>query len=312
MFSLANINRGKIIACRSSRGQDAVGSNVVSYLGIDEDELAFISDKMGFGSDNIFFISRMGNVQRPAAILRFFSYSTQLALAVVFDLPIVAVSKNLRDGVVDFSCASERLLAIGERKSCSEQDIVDTYLYFSEFFGNIAPLYALRLQYSLPDREVIKGAAHGAAWFMGTDIDCLSLDLPIDDGYLDEVGNVFSGPMCAALLLLGAMLARDMAVDRKIDVKALWGYRSFYLRCSFKPIDRSDIGALDLLLNIADSRNVAMKSDYCDGCVQVDLLPFYCDMGIAEVKEHGGLTRLTDVEIKLYNYPGITLDVFRQ
>ena len=312
LFSLANINRGEIIACRSSCWNDAVGQNFVSYLGIDKGELEFISNKLEFGSDNIFFVSKIGGICRPAAIFRFFSYSTSLALAVVFDLPVSAVAMNMRDGVIEFSCASAGLLMLSKPAACTSEELDDAYVYLSDVLDMLAPLFALRLQYSLPSRSDLRSAAEGAARFVGAKIDFFSLDLSIEDGYLDEVGNVFSGPMCAATFILGALVAREVASDRTLKANAFWGYRSFYLLCSFKPLDDTVPSPINLLINIADSRNMPMKAISNSGSVEIKLSPFYSDVGMFEVKEFGGPTRLTDVEIKLYNYPGITLDILRQ
>jgi hypothetical protein len=176
----------------------------------------------------------------------------------------------------------------------------------------MAPLYELRLQYSLPRRGLLKDAAACVSHFVGVDLECLALDLPINGGYLRAVGNVFSGPMCSATFLLAAFLARDLSPDRKLCVNIFWGYRSFYMQCSYALMSDERAGALDFLVNVADSRNVEMRATYSEDQVQVKLSPFYTDTGIEEVKEHGGYRRLTDLEIKLYNYPGITFDQFLQ
>ena len=55
-----------------------------------------------------------------------------------------------------------------------------------------------------------------------------------------------------------------------------------------------------------------MRATCTDELVEIKLSPFYFDAGMFEVKEFGAFTRLTDIEIKLYNYPGITLDILRQ
>lgn len=312
LFSIASDKRGRIIACRTSRGCGAVGQSLISHLGIDEGEINFINSKMGFGSDSLFFVSNMEGTERPAVIFRFFSYSTSLALAVVFDLPLAAVSRNYREGMINYSCASDRFLSFSEKSNCTEEELDDAYLYFSEVFGDIAPLYNLRLQYVLPSRGSLKSAAACISHFVGVDLDCLTLDLPINGGYLNAVGNVFSGPMCTATLLLSALLARDLSPNRKLSVNVLWGYRSFYLLCSYTPTNDERADALDFLTNIAYSRSVEMRTTYSEEQVQIKLSPFYIDTGIEEVKEYGRYRRLTDLEIMLYNYPEITFDQFLQ
>ena len=311
LFSLAKINNGIIMASRTSRTQSGIGENISLHLGICESEIAYLNEKMKFGSDNVFFLANVGGKDKAAVMLRFFSYTSSMALVVVFDLSAVAIARIVDRGVISFSVASEALLAFGENGRCTPDEEHEAYVYITEMLGMLAPLYALRLQYRLPKRETVRAAIRGAAHFVGVGIDCILLD-HVGDKYYAAVGNVFTGPICAATFILCAMEARMLAPDRSMRFEVKFGYRSMAIYFSFSLLDNSEIDSLAFLSEVSKSRSVCMLLDYTDRCVNGYLSPFYVDKGLSGVKERGTFIKRTDIEINLYNYPRITYDFLRQ
>ena len=302
LFTLDEASCWKVLACRADNGAAFIGKDLRKIAGLDDTECDFLLKKQEFGSENLFVVSKFNGQERPALILRFFSYSSYMAVCVIFDLPIVSVANILKNNIWENMSGSLELL------SRANDDLHDmaaeeyAYDYISSFVGNLLPLYNSRLQAGQPERKTVLSAIQSVASFAGVNIDCHSINAS-SERYDLGVGNVYSGPFfCAALFAL-LMSARTFASENSLRIILEWSREGYSINFSFEPVQNDAILAMNFLIEVARHKRIGMVLVQNEREINGEIVPFYADEGLTGVKEGGRYLSETEREIFKYNYP---------
>jgi hypothetical protein len=143
---------------------------------------------------------------------------------------------------------------------------------------------ALKLGYDTCPTEHIRNAAEGMAEIAKIRIDfdtCLS---PLDNE-LVSTDEVFDGRLCAAAIVVFAMMASKCSADSELKVIVERGMGAVRLRLSFKKRFGGWQYPLEYIKNMAYA-NHTMLFDVIDDLytVGVSFVPFYQDVGFVGVK----------------------------
>ena len=302
LFTLDEASCWKVLACKADNGEAFIGKDLREIAGLDDIESDFLLEKQEFGSENLFVVAKFNGQELPALVLRFFSYSSYMAVCVIFDLPIVSVANVLKNNIWDNMSGSQAFLARANDACRDNAEEEYAYDYISAFVGNLLPLYNSRLQEGQPERKTVLAAIQSAASFAEISVDCNAINASSERYDLD-VGNVYSGPFfCAALFAL-AMSARTFARENSLKILVEWEREGYSISFSFEPVQNDAILGMNFLLEVARHKRIGMVLVQNENEISGEIVPFYADEGLTGVKESGRYLSETEREIFKYNYP---------
>lgn len=284
IFSTANIDFGKIVACvDGSRGR-AVGEDIFKYLNISPDESKELQGRiLGYGKDN--YVTVCGKERlRAVFFFKYLASDSSLCLALIPNLSATSVARALASGIFDgfeMSCALE-CIADKERRSLTHE-YSDVRLHLSLALGQIMKAAELKLQHSAQSAEEIRAAAEGVAYLLGLSLE-FETYLTTDDESLVATDEVFDGKFCAAALFVFAMIAAKCSADRSFKLTVVRGMGGVLIDLSFRKGRRTRLEALERLKASAQDHGIIFDVVSESDAIGIRFIPLYQDVGFLGVK----------------------------
>ena len=145
------------------------------------------------------------------------------------------------------------------------------------------PLSELQLYRAAESAEFLRRYADLATEFVGTELEYIaSSDRTIS--LFNGERAVFSGGLCAAMLLASAMIARRSSYLARLDVEVLYGLNGVSVRFGFDADCKTELDVIEFLDQVAKSYGIFFDKIIKDGRVWIEVIPLYSDIGLAEVK----------------------------
>ena len=173
VFSVANVDFGRIVASVDRSGKKIDGENIFDVLELPRSESAKIKELI-FGYGKCPYATACGRInKRVAFFFKNFAYDTSLCLVIVPAISAKRAAGIINSGVIEDLVVSETL-SDTVSQNASERALAedsDVYLYLARLFGQIMGLLELRLQYASESIPAVRAAAEGLAELLGLSLD---------------------------------------------------------------------------------------------------------------------------------------------
>lgn len=289
IFSTSRASLGTIIACRSETGEDVIGKNIFTSLGISSTEQSVFRSRYQDG--DCFVLMKSGNKPRGAvAFFKSFGYGISLATAVEWNVPVGAVSQGVQE-VYPQSVISDACRKVAERKlagSFSTEDV--------EAVADVARTFALMSAMTETGGEfdllLLERILEGSSRLLGVDVaygHC-------GDGEAASVmkdGLVFDGASMVSVLAVMMTVAGTYAADGMLQMLVGEEAGRPLLEISFA--GERDAGWESVLQTLFQKieiyHNHVFDCSYHKGRVRLIFSPYYEDVGVTGVKRRDVLLR---------------------
>lgn len=283
LFSVARSCPGKIVACRTNDGDGAVGKNINDVIALDKADLDYVFSREGNEEYRSVCLSCQYRGERKAvAFFDFMCRSSSLCLAVVFDFEISSAAKAMSAlgyGNADLAPSLTRL--------CDDSFSIadhEAFMYIAYVYGCIAPLGELRACRSFNSAELLRRYVNLAADFIGVEVE-YSTKNDQNITYFNDERSVFAGGICASAILISSILARKFSDLGMLYVEVVMGRDGASVCFGIDTKNALAFDSAKFLGDVADSYGALLDRITTRQGVSLLLVPFYVDVGLAEVKE---------------------------
>ena len=285
VVSVSKYNFGRIVAYCGDSADGVIGKDLFDYLGMhDDDERELKESIASYGKDGY---ATAGFNGRWHAVFFFkdFAYDTGLCLALVLAVSARAAAEAISDGVFGGFFASERLLRLAKKKSgMAMLEHSDECLHLSRVFGQIMEVLKLKIEHSAQPTENIRDAARAMCEIAKTELDFFTY-FSHSSEELAASAEIFDGRLCAASIIVFAMLASRFSVDSRLNVVVVRGMGAVRLCLSFKKRSDGWQYPFEYLKNMAcANHSILFEDDEDPDTVGVSFVPFYQDPSFVGVK----------------------------
>ena len=285
IISVSKLYFGRIIAYCGDSAEGVIGKNIFDYLGMHEEDEDALKDVIAaYGKDGYATAGYNGR-WHTVFFFKDFAYDTGLCLVTVPAVKVRSAAEALADGIFEGFRISDRLLSLAKKKNGMAMfEHRDTCLHLSRHFGQIMGTSVLKLEYSSQPTENIRSAAEGIAEIAKIKVD-FDTYLSHSDDELVSTDEVFDGRLCAASIVVFAMMASKFSVDSRLEVVVVRGMGGVRLQLSFKKRSNGWQYPLEYLKNMAYSNHAILLDVIEDSDrVGISFVPFYQDVGFVGVK----------------------------
>ena len=294
LFSLAKHTPGKIIACRTPSGNKQTGRNIFSCLKMGGDELDFFNNACSdFGSTPVATLCK-GEKRETVIFFKDLAFGTSLCLAVVTRFNAEDVAAVLENGELGDMLISDGIKN-AKREDLSFDRHREIYIRLFEIISGVGHIGALKTDYGPARVDAIIKCAFASAALAEVEVDTDVWSCEENEG-ADHPKDIFDGRICAAAILMSAIVARYHSKDKKYRLEIAAGIKNLSVKISFRAKDDGWEAAFEHLKRIAeDSCGIPFSYECRKGRVSVDLVPFYADVSFVGVKEGDHFTSLVDL-----------------
>ena len=285
VFSVANVDFGRIVASVDRSGKKIDGENIFDVLELPRSESAKIKELI-FGYGKCPYATACGRInKRVAFFFKNFAYDTSLCLVIVPTISAKRAAGIINSGVIEDLVVSETLSDTvsqnaSERALAEDSDI---YLYLARLFGQIMGLLELRLQYASESIPTVRAAAEGLAELLGLSLDFNTRFEMEDD--LVAVDEIYDGRFCAAAMLVTAIMAVRRSPSGSLEVTEIRGLGGMRVEMSFECQRYTGLESIAHLKRLAEiDHGIRFDIERRNGRVYVSFLPLYQDVGFVGVK----------------------------
>lgn len=271
---------GGVIERRTRKSSDAC-RGLDDAFELPPTEIAFLRREWDSArSNHLVLICKINELERPVIFFRFLLDSANVGFCCVLDFDVDSVATVMSTGAIDCLVSSESLLE--RRRELLDIDN-ETYGYIVEIMRLVSEIEALKLDRLPIYNEQVRHTALNAAILVGSSVEFSDSMEDLSGG--DETGSVFSGRVCAACFLVFSMLARRYSIDRGYHLDIARGSGKINLKFELKLADKCNLDAIRDLEQIAKAGRVFLDIKEDSGTISAELYPYYCDVGLAGVKE---------------------------
>ncbi len=285
VFSVANVDFGKVVASVDRSGRKVDGEDLFRLLGISSSETEAIREHIsGYGKRP--YATLCGTVNKKAVFFfKHFSFDTSLCLAIIPAISAKRVADIFACGVFDDYVLSDSLSGMALTTDCGRALIEDSegYLHLVRTFGQIMELLELKLQYVSENIPTLRPAAEGITELLDLDLNYNTCFVQDED--LIAVDEIFDGRFCAAALLITFFVAEKRSSDRSIIVTEVRGLGGIEMRVSFPCRRNVGFEAIGHIKKLAEvDHGIRFELDCRQENIQVSFVPLYQDVGFVGVK----------------------------
>ncbi len=292
LFSVARSCPGRIVACRTDEGDGAVGKNINDVLLLDKADVDYAFSRGGDEECRSVCLScEIHGKSRAVAFFDFMCRSSSLCLAVVFDLDRTSAAKAMAAlGYGNADLAPSLLKLCDESFSIADHD---AFIYISYVYGCIAPLGELRACRFMNSAELLRRYVNLAADFIGVEAEYMVRN-DKNISFFNDERSVFAGGICASVILISAILARKFSDLGRLYVEVVMGRDGASVLFGFDTDSSSALDRMDFLGDVAASYGVLLVRAVTRQGASILLVPFYVDVGLAEVKERDAYPSISE------------------
>ena len=285
VFSVANVDFGRIVASIDHSGKRVYGENIFELLDFSAEKAEEIREIIsGYGKRP--FATVCGRI-KPRAIFFFkhFTFCTSLCLAILPAIRAKSVADILSCGVFEDVTVSDSLSSLASASSRESVVIndMDAYMHLARIFGQIMDLLGLKFQYASDLIPTIRPAAEGIAELLHIELEFHTRFETHDD--LVAVDEIFDGRFCAAAMLVCFIVASKRSSTHSVIVSEVRGFGGVRVEISFPCRRHTGLDAIYRMKKLAEL-NHGIRFDIFEKSesVEVNFVPLYQDVGFVGVK----------------------------
>ena len=295
MFSMARLNTGRVVVCRSEDAGDAQGREIFKLLKIANEEISFFKQSVRSGNRRCIAVKgfRRGE-ERVVLIFGGFSASATYFFASELFAPVPALVRLLLRGDFGEVCVSDGLCqAVESADSFAEQpgvrsvtDEVRDYLY--DLFACLAPERESVFRYMKDmdaDLLALSEGLYDLARLVGTGFTCNILKTE-DTFAIASEAEIFDGAVCFTVMLALSMLARLYTRDRSLEADLIGTRSRVVLRFCLKDADAAQWQSLleSLYPAVQSCHQFELDTNVEGQLSWFWVSPVYADVGLTGVK----------------------------
>lgn len=296
MFSMARLNTGRVVVCRSEDAGEAQGRELFKLLKIGNEEISFFKQAVRSGNRRCIAVKgvRKGEA-RVVLIFGGFSASATYFFASELFSPAPALVRLLLRGDFGDVCVSDGLCQAAEAMdACSEEssgllsitEEVCDYLY--DLFACLAPDRESVFRYMKDmdaDLSALSERLSALAGLVGVGFACNILEMEETFTTPSEI-EIFDGSVCFTVMLALSMLARMYTRKRSLGADLICTRSRIVLRFGLEDADEAQWQSLvDVLYPAVQSCHQFEFDAKVEGRFSwLWVSPVYADVGLTGVK----------------------------